>query len=266
MCKVLTVLFFDDGYREDLIIAEILSHTALTATFAITVKNIGKELSRYDLQILARTGEIASHGLSHTNLAKLARINITLAYRELEYSKIILERLINQSIETFVYPYGSYNGILKKLVAKAGYQAARTLDIITFTPGNDFYAIPITMADNMPNIKQVLKSFTSCYHNIINLTTLALSYKYLLKYNPFRCMQITDILKVMYHLLKTITSRCYDDSSMLLSVLLVFHSRNLVHRALNIFKNIINYIHETEMFESITFSKYIKYIKSLFTS
>lgn len=261
MCKVPIVLFFDDGYREDLTIAEILKAYNIKATFAITVKNIGKELNRYDLQVLARTGEIASHGLLHINLAKLAKINTALVYRELKYSKTILEGLINQAIETFVYPYGSYNGILKKLVAKVGYKAARTLDILAFTPGNDFYAIPITMADSVPNIKQVLRSFHLIPSHISNLTTLVLYYKYLIEYNPFRLMQITNVLKIMYHLLKTITSKCHSNLSVLLSVLLVFHSRNLVHRTLNAFRSIIDYIHENETFKPMTFSEYIKLIQ-----
>jgi len=121
------------GYREDICIARMLRKRNMKATFAVTVKNIGRELDKSDLMYLAKTGEIMSHRITHTNLVKLLKYGyLDFVYSELRDSKIFLEKLLGTCIKGFAYSYGAYSGLLKKLVNKAGYEYARSIDLLSY--------------------------------------------------------------------------------------------------------------------------------------
>ena len=180
--EVFVMLFFDDGYEEDVRIARMLYQRNIKATFAITVKNIGKELDENDLVYLAKTGEILSHGVNHVNLVKLLRYSPSLTYSELRDSKIFLEKLLGIHIKGFAYPYGVYNKSLKELIVKAGYEYARSVDLPSIAPRiYDKYAIPVTMVDYRPAILHLFKSLLRLRTklNTFVLRLLAVSYTHL---------------------------------------------------------------------------------------
>lgn len=123
------VCTFDDGYKglnEHAL--PILSKYGFTATVFICTSLIGKNnkwntkdtilrqhLNMNELQNLHQHGwEIASHGVSHSNLLKLTD-------EELEYElKISHDFLLRTwgEIVTYAYPYGSYNSFVMSHVGK----------------------------------------------------------------------------------------------------------------------------------------------------
>ena len=83
-------------------------------------------LSKKEIRYLKSLGMIiGSHGESHT---LLSRLSYKKQFKELNSSKIFLEKIINKKVDIFCYPYGrkmSYNSntlkILKKLKFKLAY-------------------------------------------------------------------------------------------------------------------------------------------------
>lgn len=123
------VCTFDDGYKglNDYALP-ILDQYGFTATVFICTSLIGKDnkwnnkdavlrqhLNMEELQNLHRHGwEIASHGVSHTNLLKLT--DEELEY-ELQWSHDFLVEEWGEA-ETYAYPYGAYNAFIKRCVGK----------------------------------------------------------------------------------------------------------------------------------------------------
>ena len=89
--------------------------------------------------------EIGSHGVSHTLLSRLDEEN---QKEELSSSKIFLEKLISQDINSFCYPYGgkkSYNEHTLKLLKELNYHNAISVDardINNETIENNLFEIP----------------------------------------------------------------------------------------------------------------------------
>lgn len=76
---------------------------------------------RQILELHASGFEIGSHTMSHPRLTELPREQ---AWDEISNSRISLEILLNDTIETFAYPYGLQNREIKKMVSDAGYLCA----------------------------------------------------------------------------------------------------------------------------------------------
>jgi peptidoglycan/xylan/chitin deacetylase (PgdA/CDA1 family) len=74
---------------------------------------------------LASGMEIGSHSMTHQNLRHL---NSAQAREEIAGSKKKLEDLFAVPIRHFSYPFGSWNGSVRELVAEAGYETACTMD------------------------------------------------------------------------------------------------------------------------------------------
>ena len=102
----------------------ILNH--LLKKFEINMKPKDYYLSKKEIRYLKSLGMIiGSHGESHT---LLSRLSYKKQFKELNSSKIFLEKIINKKVDIFCYPYGrkmSYNSntlkILKKLKFKLAY-------------------------------------------------------------------------------------------------------------------------------------------------
>lgn len=123
------VCTFDDGYEGLIDYAlPILEKYGYTATVFICTSLIGKNnkwnnkdsvlrehLSMEQLDILHQQGwEIASHGVSHTNLLKLSDKELD---QELHQSLTDISRRWGKTL-TYAYPYGTYNEFVKKCVSK----------------------------------------------------------------------------------------------------------------------------------------------------
>lgn len=77
--------------------------------------------------------EIGSHSLTHEKLTQAAPEMI---WKEIYYSRMTIESLLNAPVRTFSYPYGLVNETVKKMVADAGYLTACGV----YTGPPDFYA------------------------------------------------------------------------------------------------------------------------------
>ena len=136
----LAAITFDDGYFDNYLHAwPVLKEFNLTATFFLTAGYIGRNqlLSRDEksgdagkdrlltwpeVSEMEKTGfTFGSHSLTHANLAS---IDPEQAWKEINESKKILETHLREPAVFFCYPFGSYSPKVKKMMAKAGYQAA----------------------------------------------------------------------------------------------------------------------------------------------
>ena len=73
------------------------------------------------LEMHAAGFEIGSHSMTHPHLARLSREEI---WDQVSRSRMRLEIMLNAPVNTFAYPYGELNPLVKSLVAEAGYRFA----------------------------------------------------------------------------------------------------------------------------------------------
>lgn len=128
---------FDDGYEDVLTLGlPILQEMGFTATvFAVPGENGG--VNRWDdgkarlmtedqLRQLQKAGiTIGAHTCSHVHLPQVSG---DMARREVTESKTKLERILNQPVTLFAYPYGEYNESSEQAVQAAGFRAAFATD------------------------------------------------------------------------------------------------------------------------------------------
>ena len=138
--KRLAAITFDDGYYDNLLFAvPVLKELGFTAAFFLTAGYIGtdkllprdKERGNIEKNRLLNWAEVSemkkmgftfgSHSLTHANLASS---DPEQARKEIEESKKILEAHLQEPVNFFCYPFGSYSPEVKKMVAGAGYRAA----------------------------------------------------------------------------------------------------------------------------------------------
>ena len=135
------VLTFDDGFQdfEDLAFP-ILRKFSMKATVFVVADCIGKTnewdtvigdvsyplMSLESLQRIHAEGiEIGSHTKTHSRLTTLDPVS---QEDEICGSKWELESMLGFTIDTFCYPYGSYDETSIELVHKAGYRYATTCE------------------------------------------------------------------------------------------------------------------------------------------
>jgi peptidoglycan/xylan/chitin deacetylase (PgdA/CDA1 family) len=118
----------------------------LLKKFEINIKSQDYYLSKKEIKYLSYLGMIiGSHSESHI---LLSRLNYKTQLKEINNSKIFLEKIINKNIDIFCYPYGgkvSYNQdtlkILKKLKFKLAY-SVEPKDITLKYLKNQPYELP----------------------------------------------------------------------------------------------------------------------------
>ena len=138
--KELSSLFLETGREE----ADKLQELLLNQIKKEVTLPSNEFLSPKDLKLLAASEfiTIGSHGVSHTNLAKLSPAEIK---QELVESKKALENWINKKVDWFAYPYGKSkyrNDLALKYVCKIGYKGAFTTDGGYVSKQTDPYQIP----------------------------------------------------------------------------------------------------------------------------
>lgn len=252
--KVFVMLFFDDGYKEDIYVAKILRRKGLKAHFAVTIKNIGKELNKDELSYLSKTGEILSHGVLHLNLVKALRnLGPNIVYQEIKRFKEILERILELPVEGFCYPYGVYNNYIKTLVEKAGYRYARGTDIASLTPAiRDPYAIPVTVVDMRASPYLIIKSL------IRNTDILSAKIKLIRYFNLFRANH-TEIMRLILKFIIAIRRenlRLGVHSDLLLRI--VFHTKYFTCEDFKIFEKIVDVLADENYFVVLTLSDFLR--------
>jgi peptidoglycan/xylan/chitin deacetylase (PgdA/CDA1 family) len=101
-------LTFDDGYREQMVIARYLARRGIKATFFVITglrEFMGRELlGPSEIKEIASMGhEIGSHTVTHIDMTSAPE---DVMYRELVESKRYLSELLNDDVTSFAYPYG----------------------------------------------------------------------------------------------------------------------------------------------------------------
>lgn len=101
----------------------------LLKKFEININVKDYYLNKKEIKYLKSLGMIiGSHGESHT---LLSRLSYKKQFKELYNSKIFLEKIINENIDTFCYPYGgkiSYNNNTLKILKKLKYKLAYSVE------------------------------------------------------------------------------------------------------------------------------------------
>jgi peptidoglycan/xylan/chitin deacetylase (PgdA/CDA1 family) len=120
-------LTFDDGYREQLVIARYLARRGIKATFFVITglrEFMGRELlGPSEIKEIASMGhEIGSHTVTHIDMTRAPE---DVMYRELVESKRYLSELLNDEVASFAYPYGPHSEAAARL-ARQVYRVVRT--------------------------------------------------------------------------------------------------------------------------------------------
>lgn len=137
------VLSFDDGFRDFYTDAfPILKrHNVPVINYVVynfmggqdyMTKDMVREITKHPLI------ELGSHTLNH---ASLPGLQSDLAEGEVSLSKGFLEEEFNTEIYSFAYPYGSYDEESIKLIKKAGYTTAVTVDQGNTVTANNLYTL-----------------------------------------------------------------------------------------------------------------------------
>jgi peptidoglycan/xylan/chitin deacetylase (PgdA/CDA1 family) len=117
------VLTFDDGYRDFYLNAyPILKKYNVPASFYVINQDIGRpgNVTMEMIKNLHQEGlvEIGAHTVNHL---ALGRLKPEAAFYQMIKSKELLERELNTTIETIIYPFGSFNANVKKQAQQIGF-------------------------------------------------------------------------------------------------------------------------------------------------
>ena len=137
---------WDDGHEEDLRLAELLKKYGLSGTFYISPKDreIAKSDRLTDSQIkdLSQNFEIGAHTMTHP---RLTTISDKEAEKEIDESRIYLEKVTGRPVTTFCYPGGNYLARHAQLVKKLGFHYARTTKRYQRQPAHNSYEAETTV-------------------------------------------------------------------------------------------------------------------------
>ncbi len=124
------LLTFDDGYQDFYTVAfPILQEFGYSATVFPIVDAVGHwnewnrrapyiayHLSWSQIEELVRAGiAFGCHTLSHHSLVRFEELRL---HEELEVAQNLLAQRIGQPVEALSYPYGDYNGLVKRIAAE----------------------------------------------------------------------------------------------------------------------------------------------------
>lgn len=122
------LLTFDDGYASHFsFVKNLLTRLKIKGTFYIIQDRLSMGIYNRDLdglKALYESGqEIGVHTYSHPDLTKLSYDEI---YKEVKTCKDFLEGELGIKVDTFSYPYGSYNDDAIKVIKDLGFKTAVT--------------------------------------------------------------------------------------------------------------------------------------------
>ncbi|NMB92555.1 MAG: polysaccharide deacetylase family protein [Parcubacteria group bacterium] len=123
------VLTFDDGFKSFYnLVLPILRKYNYPATIFITTDFINTNETYMTWEEVKKCANdklinVGGHGVSHI---KLTEVPFDITYKEIIYSKEILENILQKQIKVFAYPYGVYNNMIRNLVQKLEFKGAFT--------------------------------------------------------------------------------------------------------------------------------------------
>ena len=134
---------WDDGYKLDLRLADLLDQYAIKGTFYVCPRKQHslEMLSNDEITSLCERHEIGAHTLRHSKLPEISTIE---AKEEIEGSKQWVEQITGTKCNMFCYPYGFTNDAIKQMVREAGFTGARTTQKLEFTI-DDPFSLPTTL-------------------------------------------------------------------------------------------------------------------------
>lgn len=148
------VITLDDGYEDNYLYAfPVLKNNNLPATIFLISDYVERDnyLTWPQIEEMADNRiEIGSHSKTHPDLNKLN--DPKLLGEEILGSKKNIEARISRPVNSFCYPFGSMNDLVKEAVIKAGYSGAGLTHKRRRYDKNDVYAlsrIKITNTDNL---------------------------------------------------------------------------------------------------------------------
>ncbi|MHB8499876.1 MAG: polysaccharide deacetylase family protein [Candidatus Acidiferrales bacterium] len=119
---------WDDGHPLDLRLAELLAKYGLTGTFYVPRTGQKAVMSTSEIRELSKTFEIGGHTLEHV---MVDRLSDSAASAQLSGSREWIEQLTGKRCRVFCFPGGKFRNRQLQLVRQAGYEAARTVELLS---------------------------------------------------------------------------------------------------------------------------------------
>jgi peptidoglycan-N-acetylglucosamine deacetylase len=119
---------WDDGTVHDLRLAELLSKYDLPATFYISKHHNYGSLPETKIRELGQFFELGAHTLNHVILNS---VSDEIAETEINRSKSWIEQLRGKPCKMFCFPRGKFRRQHLKMVQRAGFTGARTVELMS---------------------------------------------------------------------------------------------------------------------------------------
>ena len=119
---------WDDGHPLDLRIAELLERYGFTGTFYVPRTCQRACMDAQGVHELGRRFEIGAHTLEHVRIDRLTDAQ---ASGQLLGSRRWIEDLTGKRCDVFCFPWGRFKTRQLSLVRKAGFRAARTVELLS---------------------------------------------------------------------------------------------------------------------------------------
>ncbi len=146
---------WDDGDPLDLRLAELLGTYGLPATFYLPLANGAAVLTPPQMRELSRKFEIGAHTVHHCDLLSTPR---EVARREIIDCKGALEQIVGRPCNAFCFPLGHFNHHHLAYVRDAGYQVARTVELMSLNKPSRQDGLAL-----MPTTLQAIPSGFGCF-------------------------------------------------------------------------------------------------------
>lgn len=153
---------FDDGYDDTVASVQSLNDRGLSSTIYVTIGTLGQpgRLSEQQLSELAGMQEVVALGAHTESHPHLDELSLPAVREEVVGSKLILEDLIGRRVDSFAYPYGSYDGRVRHAVIEAGFTSAAAVKNAISHQDDDPWAIArymVTRDTSLALIEQLLE-------------------------------------------------------------------------------------------------------------
>lgn len=119
---------WDDGHPLDQRVAELLTKYNLSGTFYVPFENSRTVMTSSAIRNLADRFEVGAHTVHHVDLTE---VSSEIAEAEIFQSKSRLEDLTGLSCEAFCFPKGHFHANHVKMVQRAGFRCARTVEMLS---------------------------------------------------------------------------------------------------------------------------------------